>query len=63
MQQNVDFITKQQSYAVNAYYDPLRSRKNLRLITSATVNKIFFDKNDAAIVAKGVSYMKIGDLA
>jgi choline dehydrogenase-like flavoprotein len=57
---NVDPTTKQRSYATNAYYDPLRSRKNLCLITSAAVNKIYFDEDDARVIAKGVSYMKAG---
>jgi choline dehydrogenase-like flavoprotein len=49
-------ITKQRSHSANAYYDPVRSRSNLCLITSAFVNKVVFDGKDTDVVAKGVSY-------
>lgn len=57
---NIHPVTKQRSHAVNAYYEPVRTRENLHLITSAMTQKIFLDKNEAGVIAKSVSYIKDG---
>ncbi|KAI1502603.1 putative glucose-methanol-choline oxidoreductase [Biscogniauxia marginata] len=57
---------KERSYATSGYYDPVRDRKNLRVITNAFVEKIVFEKTlletgDEATHATGVRYKCNGE--
>ncbi|OTA62906.1 GMC oxidoreductase [Hypoxylon sp. EC38] len=45
-------IRKERSYATSAYYNPIKDRTNLEVLTNATVEKILFD----AKTATGVQY-------
>ncbi|KAI1395674.1 putative GMC oxidoreductase [Hypoxylon fuscum] len=53
-------LTKQRSYAGNAYLEPARSRPNLTIWTKTEAEKILFDKSDA-VVATGVQAMADGE--
>ncbi|KAF4624906.1 hypothetical protein G7Y89_g13263 [Cudoniella acicularis] len=57
---NIHPVTKQRSYATNAYYDPVRTRNNLQVVTSALVEKILLEGHATEVLAKGVSYVKDG---
>lgn len=57
---NIHPTTKERSHAGSAYYQPVRSRQNLQVITSAFVEKLVLDRQADQIIAKGVSYMKDG---
>jgi len=57
---NIHPTTKQRSHAGSAYYEPVQSRKNLQVITSASVEKLVLDRQDGQIVVQGVSYVKDG---
>lgn len=39
--------TKERSYSVSAYYQPVKDRKNLHVLTNAEVVKILFDKAES----------------
>ncbi|KAI9645652.1 hypothetical protein NHQ30_006394 [Ciborinia camelliae] len=57
---NIDPVTKQRSHALSAYYEPIKTRENLVVVTSAFVEKILLDGKDSHVIAKGVSYIKDG---
>ncbi|KAK6601223.1 GMC oxidoreductase [Botrytis cinerea] len=57
---NIDPVTKQRSHALSAYYEPIKTRENLVVKTSAFVEKILLDGKTSDVVAKGVSYIKDG---
>jgi len=57
---NIHPTTKQRSHSGSAYYEPVQSRKNLQVITSASVEKLVLGRQDGQIVAQGVSYVKDG---
>ncbi|KAI0179789.1 putative GMC oxidoreductase [Hypoxylon sp. FL1284] len=42
----VDPVTKERSYSTSAYYNPNRGRKNLEVLTKATVEKVLFEGGD-----------------
>jgi choline dehydrogenase-like flavoprotein len=51
----MDATTGRRSHARYAYYDPIQSRKNLKVVTGTTVNKIIFDNKKDLTMATGVS--------
>ncbi|KAI2462838.1 GMC oxidoreductase [Annulohypoxylon bovei var. microspora] len=52
---SVDPVRKERSYAASAYYNPIKNRNNLEVLTGATVEKILFKTADS-IKATGVQY-------
>ncbi|KAI1807189.1 putative GMC oxidoreductase [Daldinia bambusicola] len=56
----IDPLTKQRSYAANAYLEPARSRSNLTVWTKTEADKIIFDKSNG-VVATGVQVVKDGE--
>lgn len=56
--ESIDPVTKQRSYAANAYLDPVRSRPNLTILTETNVSKILFEKPSSGgdAIAKGVQF-------
>ena len=52
---SIDNSTKQRSHSRRAYYDPVRARKNLELMTDTHADEILFKEGDK-IIAKGVRY-------
>jgi choline dehydrogenase-like flavoprotein len=57
---NIHPVTKQRSFAANAYYEPARTRGNLHIITSALVEKIILNGPAGEVTARGVTYTKDG---
>ncbi|KAH6695797.1 choline dehydrogenase [Plectosphaerella plurivora] len=58
----IDPVTRQRSYAGNAYLGPAQERNNLALITQASVDRIIFNtSNPESIMADGVQYIKDGE--
>ncbi|KAI1374107.1 oxidoreductase [Hypoxylon crocopeplum] len=53
---SVDPVRNERSYAANAYYHPVKDRKNLEVITNAVVEKIIFDHSSQPPRAIGVQY-------
>lgn len=53
-------VTKQRSYAGNAYLQPARSRDNLTIWTSTLAEKVTFDQSNGT-VATGVQVVKDGE--
>ncbi|KAF2008747.1 GMC oxidoreductase [Aaosphaeria arxii CBS 175.79] len=53
--------SKTRSSSATAYYLPVANRKNLKVITRATVNKIILEKKAALQTATGVMYAIGGD--
>ncbi|KAM0152240.1 hypothetical protein ACHAPG_007778 [Botrytis cinerea] len=47
-------VTKERSYAANAYFKPAQNRSNTHLVTNSLVEKIILDKESGEAVAKGV---------
>ncbi|KAM0144954.1 hypothetical protein ACHAP3_000076 [Botrytis cinerea] len=47
-------VTKERSYAANAYFKPAQNRSNIHLVTNSLVEKIILDKESGEAVAKGV---------
>ncbi|KIA75446.1 hypothetical protein HK57_00090 [Aspergillus ustus] len=57
----VDPVSKTRSYAGNAYYQPVKERPNLRVITGALVERILFSDSttgEGEPTATGVQYVK-----
>ncbi|KAI0489588.1 oxidoreductase [Xylaria cf. heliscus] len=54
--------TKERSYSVSAYYQPVQGRENLHVLTNAEVVRILFDKTESGcpIRASGVQYKHEG---
>ena len=49
--------SRERSHAGNAYFQPVRSRPNLHLLTNAVVERILFEKSgNSEMVASGVQY-------
>ncbi|KAI0839512.1 GMC oxidoreductase [Hypoxylon sp. FL0890] len=44
---SIDPVKKERSYAATAYYDPVKDRPNLKVLTNATVEKILFEVADS----------------
>lgn len=57
---NIDPVTRQRSHVANSYYEPVRMRTNLHVITSALVQKLILDMSNVEVVAQGVEYIKDG---
>lgn len=57
---SIDPLTKQRSYAANAYLEPARSRPNLTIWTKADAEKIIFDRSDG-VTATGVQVVQDGE--
>ncbi|KAI1841193.1 hypothetical protein JX265_013152 [Neoarthrinium moseri] len=53
---SIDPATRERSYAASAYYQPVKDRENLKILTGAVAEKILFDRSDANAKAKGVRY-------
>jgi len=53
---NIDNRTQTRSYGANAYYQPVASRPNLNVITSAWASKIISTTTSAGVKATGVEY-------
>jgi choline dehydrogenase-like flavoprotein len=53
---NIHPDTKKRTHALSAYYEPVKKRENLVVVTSAFVKKILLEGNNTDVVAKGVSY-------
>lgn len=58
---SIDLVTKERSYAVPAYYVPVKERPNLHVLTGANVEKILFDNNESKLRAIGVQFQQNGD--
>lgn len=56
---SVDPATKQRSYSASAFYEPVKHRENLVVLTGAHVNKILFDR-EGSVKATGVQYTHNG---
>lgn len=56
----VDPVTKERTSAATAYYDPNKTRKNLHVLTNATVKRIQFD-SEGQKKATGVIYSYNGE--
>jgi choline dehydrogenase-like flavoprotein len=50
----MDKTTGRRAHARYAYYDPVESRRNLKILTGTTANKIVFDDNKKPTMANGV---------
>ncbi|KAK7731043.1 hypothetical protein SLS53_008845 [Cytospora paraplurivora] len=53
---SIDPVTKERSYSTTAYYNPIKDRKNLQVVTNANVEKILFVKGTDSTKASGVQY-------
>ncbi|KAI0164394.1 GMC oxidoreductase [Hypoxylon sp. FL1284] len=53
--------TKERSYSASAYYEPVKGRKNLHVLTNAHVDKILFDQTSKPVRATGVQYKHDGE--
>ena len=53
-------LSKERSYAATAYYQPVKERPNLYMITGALVENILLEKTSKNVLAKGVKYA-VGD--
>ncbi|KAI1137510.1 GMC oxidoreductase [Hypoxylon sp. FL0543] len=52
---SIDPVKKERSYAATAYYNPVKHRVNLEVLTNATAEKVLFEVTDF-IRATGVQY-------
>lgn len=50
----INNATAERTHARKAYYDPVKFRKNLKLLVRAHVDEILFDTSQSALLAKGV---------
>ncbi|KAF2635099.1 choline dehydrogenase [Massarina eburnea CBS 473.64] len=57
---SVDNSTKERSYARTAYYEPVKTRSNLKLLTNTHVDEILF-KSGRQLVANGVKLTSNAD--
>lgn len=53
---NIDTKTHTRSYAGNAYYLPVKSRPNLKVLTGTLVEKVLIKKGKNGVSATGVQY-------
>ncbi|ETS77085.1 hypothetical protein PFICI_10959 [Pestalotiopsis fici W106-1] len=56
----VDPSRKERSYATTAYYNPIKDRNNLQLLTNAVVERIIFETQGSATRAIGAQYTHNG---
>ncbi|TVY40904.1 Dehydrogenase [Lachnellula occidentalis] len=52
----IDPTTKTRSYAAKTYYEPVKERTNLTVVTGAAVTKILFEGESPKLVAIGVEF-------
>ncbi|KAF2177625.1 GMC oxidoreductase [Zopfia rhizophila CBS 207.26] len=57
----IDNATATRSHARNAYYDPVQSRSNLKLLPGTHVDEILFDTKNEKPIAKGVKMTSRAD--
>lgn len=57
----VDNVTGERSSARSAYYDPVKSRPNLKLLVGTHVDEILFDEYDGLVKAIGVEMTSRND--
>ncbi|KAI1775443.1 GMC oxidoreductase [Hypoxylon cercidicola] len=53
--------TKERSYSTSAYYNPVKGRQNLYVLTNAEVVKILFEQTGRSAKATGVQYKHNGE--
>lgn len=53
----MDATTGRRAHARYAYYDPIKSRSNLKILTKSTVQKITFNDNKKPTMATGVEFV------
>ncbi|KAI4859652.1 glucose-methanol-choline oxidoreductase-like protein [Hypoxylon rubiginosum] len=59
---SIDPVTKTRSDAVTAYLEPAKTRKNLHVVTGATVEKLVFDVTGTTPKVIGVEVRKDGNI-
>lgn len=57
---SVDSTKGERSYATSAYYNPIKPRQNLHILTGATVKRILFTESNGKHRAIGVEYLLDG---
>lgn len=57
---SIDPITKERSYAATAYYNPVKGRGNLQVLTKANVEKVLTQKESGSTRATGVQFTHDG---
>ncbi|KUI52942.1 L-sorbose 1-dehydrogenase [Cytospora mali] len=58
---SIDPATNERSYATTAYYNPIKGRANLHVVTGANVEKILFENGSASTKATGIQYKHDGE--
>lgn len=58
---SIDPVKKERSYSATAYYNPVKRRENLQLLTNAHVEKVLTKKDDGSTKAIGVRFTHEGD--
>ncbi|KAI2617503.1 GMC oxidoreductase [Hypoxylon sp. NC1633] len=53
--------TRERSYSASAYYNPVKGRKNLHVLTNAEVVKMLLDQTDGSVTVTGVQYKHNSD--
>jgi choline dehydrogenase-like flavoprotein len=53
---SIDPTTKERSYSATAYYNPIKGRDNLEVLTNAYVEKILTQKDSGSTKATGVNF-------
>lgn len=57
----IDPVKKERSYSATAYYNPVKGRENLQLLTNAHVEKVLIKKDGGFTNATGVQFTHEGD--
>lgn len=57
----IDPVKKERSYSANAYYNPVKGRANLQVLTNAHVEKVLTQKDDGSTKATGVQFTHDGE--
>lgn len=57
----IDPVKKERSYSANAYYNPVKGRHNLQLLTNAHVEKVLTQKTVSSTKAIGVQFKHNGN--
>ncbi|ROV87149.1 hypothetical protein VSDG_09977 [Cytospora chrysosperma] len=58
---SIDPVTRERSYSTTAYYNPIKDRDNLHVVTGAAVEKILFQKEGGSTKATGHQYLHDGE--
>lgn len=56
----IDTVKKERSYSANAYYNPVKGRPNLQLLTNAYVEKVLIQNSGGSHTAIGVQFTHNG---